>query len=145
MTTFQKGSLPRILSSREPIPEAQLAYIEQRAINGFYDFVLSRYRHAKEHNGLTKAELAGRINKGQDQVSRWLSSPSNWTIGTVARLLVGINNEEALLRSENFLDRLPRNHRAADHFGETNQPVQRTPNVATGASTATSLSIQFTQ
>jgi transcriptional regulator with XRE-family HTH domain len=122
MTTFQKKSLPQILSSDQPIPEGSLAYIEQRAINEFYNVVLSRYRFAKENHNLTKAELARRINKGQDQVSRWLSSPSNWTIGTVARLLVGINNEEAQLSYDSFIGRTATNFRAEDSFYSENVP-----------------------
>lgn len=136
MTTLQAGSLPRILSNEEPIPEAVLSYVEQRAVNSFYNYVLEKYRLAKVEDNLSKADLARRINKGQDQVNRWLASPSNWTIGTVARLLVGIRNEEAKLNSLSFLGRAPSNQKAIDLLEEISaqeSPVSRATSVTASA------------
>ena len=97
------------IANGERIPETKLAYLEQRVLNNFYDFVIEKFLLEKERSQLTKAKLAQRIGRGPDQVNRWLSSPGNWTIGTVARLLVGISGEEAILDSKNMLNRSPQN------------------------------------
>lgn len=89
--------------SGELIPANKLAYFEQRALNNFYDYVMTRFMAEKERSQLTKAKLAERIGRGPDQVNRWLASPNNWTIATVARLLLGIAGEEPVLSSESLL------------------------------------------
>lgn len=100
--------LSEVLSG-DQIPENKLAYFEQRALNSFYDFVIRKFEEERLNSHLTKAKLASRIGRGPDQVNRWLASPSNWTIGTVARLLVGIAGEEPALSSRKLTGRDPQN------------------------------------
>jgi len=114
--------------SGEPIPESKLAYFEQRAIDSFYNYVLTRFFEERERSHLTKAKLAERIGRGPDQINRWLASPTNWTIGTVARLLVGIAGEEPVLSSENYLERTPSNEYWESVLGdEEDVPQMRSP------------------
>jgi hypothetical protein len=94
--------------------ERELVYLEQRALNNFYDFVLLKFLEEQKNSDLTKAELARRIKRGPDQVNRWLASPSNWTIGTVQRLLAGISGDEIFLHTKPFADRSPQNMTVAD-------------------------------
>src|SRR5689334_14231228 len=94
------------VAAGEPIPEAKLAYLEQRVLNNFYAFVIGRFLDQKEKSNLSQAKLARRINRGTDVVNRWLASPGNWQIGTLARLLVGICGEEAILTSSPLLGRV---------------------------------------
>jgi hypothetical protein len=105
----QKTPLLSEVLSGDRIPEYKLAYFEQRAVNSFYDFVIKRFEEEKINSRLTKAKLAYRIGRGQDQVNRWLASPGNWTIGTAARLLVGICAEEPVLGSRSLAGRVPQN------------------------------------
>lgn len=100
--------LSEVLSG-EHIPEHKIAYLEQRALNSFYDFVLKKFEDERLNSNLTKAKLAFRIGRGPDQVNRWLASPSNWTIGTLARLLVGIAGEEPTPQSKSLSGRPPQN------------------------------------
>ena len=114
--------------SGEPIPPEKLAYFEQRALNGFYDYVMTRFLEEKERSQLTKAKLAERIGRGPDQINRWLASPTNWTIATVARLLVGIAGEEPVLSSESLLGRVPTNEYWESVLGEdVNLPELQPP------------------
>ena len=66
-----------------------LAYLD------WYDFVIELFIEA-EKNGLTRAELARRIDKSPAVITRLLSSPSNWTIATLSNLLVGIAGAESV-------------------------------------------------
>ena len=87
----------RILSEIEggaPLSDGALGYLTQRARNNFYDYVLTKFHEAEATRGLTKAKLAERLGLGRDRVTKLLGSPGNWTIDTVAELLVGIAREE---------------------------------------------------
>lgn len=92
------------IAAGEPIPLGKRAYFQQRTLNKFYDFVVSKFLE-REAEGLTKAELARRIGKGPDQVSRWLGAPGNWTLETVSDLLLGIAAEELVPHSMSVLGR----------------------------------------
>lgn len=87
-----------------------LAYLGERARNRYYDFVIKRFRRS----GITKADLARRIGKGQDRVNKLLNSPGNWTIDTIAELLAGIGAEELLPHSAPLLGRPERNLTQSD-------------------------------
>lgn len=109
MTMSPKPDFLSEISEGIKIPEAKMAYFEQRALNGFYDYVMRRFAEEQKNSKLTKATLANRIGRGQDQVNRLLASPGNWTIGTLARLLVGIAGEEPILTSKKLAGRKPQN------------------------------------
>jgi hypothetical protein len=47
-----------------------------------------------ERSGITKAELAKRMGKGQDRVCRLLGAPGNWTLDTVSELLLAISGAQ---------------------------------------------------
>src|SRR3569833_864070 len=115
MTMSQKKSDLSLNEGNEPIPAGTLAYLCERARNSYFDYVLSRYRNAEE-NGLTKAQLARRIGKTPDRISHLLGAPGNWTIDTVAELLVGISREELTPHSVPYAGRAPTNCYAASAF-----------------------------
>ena len=71
------------------LPET-LAYMSARAKRRAYDLVIKTFKKS----GLSKAELARRLGKGNDRVSRMLGGPGNWTIATVSDLLFAINSSE---------------------------------------------------
>jgi hypothetical protein len=86
----QQTSVLSEVRSGDPISPGTLAYLGERARNRYYDFVLKRFRAS----GLTKADLARRIGKGQDRINHLLGAPGNWTIDTIAELLAGVSQEE---------------------------------------------------
>lgn len=110
MTMSPKPDFLSEISEGIKIPEAKMAYFEQRALNGFYDYVMRRFAEEQKNSKLTKATLAKRIGRGPDQVNRMLASPGNWTIGTLARLLVGIAGEEPILTSKKLAGRKPQKY-----------------------------------
>ena len=98
------------VANGEPIPNQKLAYLEQRAVNTIYSYVTGKFQREHDSNGLTKADLARRIQKSPSQINRWLATPSNWTLGTLALLLLGISGEEPHISSIKYVDRTPQNH-----------------------------------
>jgi hypothetical protein len=60
-------------------------------------------------SGITRAELARRLGKGADRVSRMLGGPANWTIITLADLLFAIGGGVPAYGVDYPLDRPRRN------------------------------------
>lgn len=85
MPTSQTAFLSKPVSGERVSPET-FAYMTARAKRQAYNFVIREFKSS----GITKAELARRLGKGADRVSKILGGPSNWTIGTVAELLFAI-------------------------------------------------------
>jgi hypothetical protein len=77
----------------ETIPLGKLAYFRQRLLNRFYDLILGEFLK-QEQSGLTKAEVARRIGRRPEQVTRWLGAPGNWTLETVSDLSLAISKAE---------------------------------------------------
>ncbi len=83
----------------EPIPEEAMVYIVARAQARAYDFVVSKFFEKEQSDELLRADLARMTRTGPAQITRWLSSPRNWTIETVAKLLLAIDRSEIEFRS----------------------------------------------
>lgn len=110
MTTSPKTSFLSEVENGEPIPLGKLAYLRERQRNRLYSFIVKKFLEQEKKSGLTRAELARRINRRPEQVTRWLGAPGNWTLDTVADLLVGIAAEELQPASVSLLGRAARNH-----------------------------------
>jgi len=76
----------------EPDP-GHLAYLEQRAVNRFYDHVLGCF----QVSGLTINDLSARTGMRREAIIDFLSSPNDWTVWTVARVLTCIAGGEVVL------------------------------------------------
>lgn len=77
----------------EPIPKGKLAYFQARLSNTLHELVLKRFMELENESGFTRADLARRIGRKPEQVTRWLGSPGNWTLETVSDLLTGMGCE----------------------------------------------------
>lgn len=76
-----------------PIPVGKLAYFQARLSNLLHEAVLSRFLKLEKERGLTRADLARRIGRKPEQVTRWFGSPGNWTLETVSDLLIAMECE----------------------------------------------------
>lgn len=114
MSSSQTNTIASEILSDDPLSEGTLAYLEARAKNAFYDYVITKFREAEQSSGLTKAKLARRVGKGPDRISQLLGAPGNWTLKIIATLLAGISKEELLPHSASFLNRPPRNIQPMD-------------------------------
>lgn len=90
MTTSPITSLlskPRGKDDAARIPEWMLDYVRERGKQDIHSLILGEFRRA----GITQTTLAARLgHKMADRVCRYLRSPANWTIETVAELLFAI-------------------------------------------------------
>ena len=94
MPTSQIPSMLSELAAGLPIPLEKRAYFHARVLNSFYQFVIQKFLEEERAGRLTKAELARRIERRPEVVSRLLGAPGNWGLETATDLLLGICGEE---------------------------------------------------
>lgn len=117
MSTYQTRFLSEIRSG-EPIPEGKLAYLRERTKNRIYNYILQRFLDRQREEDFTRADLARRIGRRPEVITRLLGAPGNWTIDTVSDLLVGICAEELEPYSTSLSGRSPRNFRGDEWLSE---------------------------
>jgi hypothetical protein len=123
MTTSRQAHFLSEIAAGDPIPPGKLAYFQERTRNNLYNFVISRFLEREQTEGLTRAQLARRIGRTPDVISRLLGAPGNWTIATISDLLLGIGAEELEPESQSVLGRTARNTRTLDHLDEDSAPT----------------------
>jgi hypothetical protein len=105
MTTSPRTSVRQIGSPEGIYSKPGLTYLRARLQERLYQAVLERFLEFSE-GGFTKAELARRTGRTPEQISAWLGSPGNWTLGTVSDLLAGMDVElKCMLRPLGSSDR----------------------------------------
>ena len=128
MTTSQTAFLSDITDASKVVPAGTRAYLQERLRNRLYDLVLTEFmKRQRENPEFTQAALAKRIERGGDQVNRWLRSPGNWTIDTISDLLVGIAGAELTIGVSGFADRPSRNYIQPEWLSP--EPIARGCNV----------------
>lgn len=95
------STLQRTLGLSEPtgakkISAGILAYIRSRNRQRAYDLVVKEFKKS----GLTQADLARRLGKPREVISRLLARPSNWETDTFSDLLFAISGAVASYRAE---------------------------------------------
>lgn len=111
-TSPPRSFLSEVLSS-EPIPLGKLAYFRGRLRNRLYEFILTEFMKRQDKEKLAKADLARRIGRRPEQVSRWLGAPGNWTLDTVSDLMLAMGTEPEFSASS-LVERRPRNFAAPE-------------------------------
>ncbi len=97
-------------TGRDPIDPATLAYMRQRNRGRVYSAVIDEFAKS----GISQADLAGRLHKGTDQISRWLGSPGNWTLDTVSDLFFAVSGGEPAYGVQYPLDLIATNETRLD-------------------------------
>ena len=97
-------------TGREPIDPASLGYMRQRNRGRVYSAVIDEF----EKSGISQTDLACRLHKGTEQISRWLGSPGNWTLDTVSDLFFAISGGEPTYGVQYPLNLLATNETRAD-------------------------------
>lgn len=92
-TSQRKPFLSEILSGDE-IPLGTLSYFRERFRDRLYDLVMEEFLKQDAETGLTRAEVARRIGRRPEQITRWFGAPGNWTLETVSDLLLAIAKAE---------------------------------------------------
>jgi len=92
-TTFQPIPFLSEILDGDVIPEGKLAYFRARFSNRLHELVLSTFLKREKESQLSRAELARRLGRKPEQITRWFASPGNWEISTVSDLLLGMGFE----------------------------------------------------
>lgn len=98
------------------IPRGTLAYIRTRVRQRVYDLVVREFKKS----GIIQAQLARRLDKAQDVVSRLLSRPSNMELDTLAELMFGMSGAVPA-----FTATYPLNTSGRDFSTETSTSVEQ--------------------
>jgi hypothetical protein len=79
-----------------------------------YELVVSEFLKKERAGELSRADLARRIGRKPEQITRWLGAPGNWTIETVSDLLLAISKAELNFELSPLENRAPRNYAGPD-------------------------------
>lgn len=80
-------------STNSQIPEEEIAYYNRRLQNRVFDEVIQAFAHEAKAGRISRATLAKRIGKKPEQITRYLSNPSNFTLDTISTILIGLGAE----------------------------------------------------
>ena len=86
MATFR---IPSLSLSDETIPAATIRYYTRRFQHRLHEIVIREIARLVDTGDTTQRKLARRLGKDPAQITRWLGAPGNWTLDTVAQLMVG--------------------------------------------------------
>jgi|SRR5579862_5495231 len=116
MTTSAAPFLAPILSG-DPIPIETLVYFRTRFRLRLQEFILHEFARCqrqaeKAGHKFTRRDLAHRINRKPELVTRWLGSAGNMTADTISDLLLGIGAETDLTAA--YLSDVMATEQAAD-------------------------------
>ena len=73
------------------LSDADKAYFRANTRRRAYEVVLEKFMQRADEEKLTRADLARKLGASPAQVTRWLSSPSNWTLDTFSDLLLALS------------------------------------------------------
>ena len=100
-------------------------YIRARHRQRMYDVVIREFKQS----GLSQADLARRLGKSPEIISRLLARPANWEADTFSDLLFAISGAVAIFRTERPLSRHERTI-LDDQIKTTPTPIQPVGNSA---------------
>lgn len=109
MPTSRTSSLSKPIGC-EVIPLGTFGYFRARNKNRLYQLVLREF----VRSGMSRADLARRMNKRPEIVTRLLGAPGNWTLDTVSDLLFAISGAEPTYSLSYPLDEAKRNFNQPD-------------------------------
>ena len=117
-TSLKEPFLSEVLNG-DKIPLGTLSYFRERFRDRLYDLVMEEFLKQDSESGLTRAEVARRIGRRPEQITRWFGAPGNWTLETVSDLLL------AVAKSEPDVTLVPLEGRAVRNYPCQTLPTQR--------------------
>ena len=111
MTIYQKKPFLSEILGGDKIPLGTLSYFRERFRDHLYDLVMEEFLKQEEVSGLKRAEIARRIGRRPEQITRWFGAPGNWTLETVSDLLLAIAKSEPDVHLRPLQGRPARNFR----------------------------------
>lgn len=92
MTTSRTALKSKKAALNDVISSAKLVYFRDRLKDTLYSAMLEAFSDAVE-TGMTKKDLAQRVQKKPEQITRILSAPGNLTLDTISDILLGLDSE----------------------------------------------------
>jgi hypothetical protein len=87
--TISQTQLDQVLSEPE-IKRFWLGYFQEGFREEIHQQLLSAYEAVKADSGFTRADLAKKIGRRPEQVTRWLAAPSNLEADTISDMALGL-------------------------------------------------------
>lgn len=87
--TISRTQLDQALSEAE-IKRFWLGYFQEGFREEIHQQLLEAYETLKERAGFTRADLARKIGRRPEQVTRWLSAPTNLESDTISDMALGL-------------------------------------------------------
>ena len=109
-TSQRKPFLSEVLNG-DKIPPGTLSYFRERFRDRLYDLVMEEFLRQGAASGLTRADVARRIGRRPEQITRWFGAPGNWTLETVSDLLLAVAKSEPNVTLFSLEGRAVRNYR----------------------------------
>ncbi|WP_293962092.1 helix-turn-helix transcriptional regulator [Sneathiella sp.] len=97
MSFSQEPFRVNTLNPNEPIGEEDLAYFRQRMKNRAFQEIMRLFVDRAEKDGLTKSNIASKLEKDKSQISRMFAGPMNWTIDTLSDLSLALGYEASVV------------------------------------------------
>ena len=93
MTVYQTTPVWTEILNAPQLSKKALGYFRARLKNRLHQVVLGEFLKLGANERFTKADLARRIDKKPEQITRFLGAPGNWTLDTVSDLLLAMGYE----------------------------------------------------
>jgi hypothetical protein len=87
--TISQTQLAQELSEPE-IKKFWLGYFQESFREAIHQDLLEQYEHLRDTTGLSRSDLAKKIGRRPEQVTRWLSSPTNLEADSISDLGLGM-------------------------------------------------------
>ena len=110
---------------------SDLSYFRAKTRKNVHNVVLQRFVELSDAGEMSRAKLADRLDVSRSQITRWLSSPGNWTLDTLSDLLLAMNCKTSVVAEEiasqgqgNYFHELsaPASHDSSDLVVENRDP-----------------------
>lgn len=119
MTTSLKEWSAYANDEASPLNESDKAYFQAKMRRHVHGVVLERFMELSDDDRISRAALAKRLGLSRAQITRWLSSPGNWTLDTLSDLLLAMNCQASII-AEKISSQGPRNF--VHEFSQEAQP-----------------------
>jgi len=117
-TSLKRQSLSKPRNGDE-ISLYSLGFVRARNKNKIHSLLLE----ALHKSGLTKSDLAKRLNKRPEQITRWLSEPGNLTLDTLSDLVFALRGDFIKVSFEDALSKEKSNQRVPDWLCRWHPPA----------------------
>lgn len=90
MPTYRR---PELSGQGSPVPARNLVHYTESFIDIAYGYVVPKVERFIAERGMTRKDFAKHVGIQPARISRVLNAPDNWTLRTIAKLLIGAEHD----------------------------------------------------